>query len=160
MARIIKTILLLSTMLIVFNCKTYKHQKESNVEIENVKLYKHFELRGYTTAGAFTNFMNLSDNRTNYINLDKNEIKKLEEMLNNAEKKKHFQTKLGTGLIFCEVIFSNKINYPPSRVVLDINIEEVVAIDLTGNLEYIITEKFDILWFQEFIKKIKIDNCN
>lgn len=83
---------------------------------------------------------------------------RLDTILNNAEKKKHSQTKFGGGLVFCEVKFLNVNSTVYSRVVIGVGKDKSVIADLTGMKNYIVTNQSDVQWLKSFTERIKVQS--
>lgn len=139
--------------LFLINCKVVSQQKTDMVKIDNVKVYKDFKIRGYTTAGAYTHFDDMTQERVEFFEMSNMDKEKLEQVLNTAKQKKHFQTKLGINNIFCEVKFVGQYQF--SRVVIGLGPDKSIITDLTAMKNYIITNPSDLQRLSTFTEKIK-----
>lgn len=139
------------------------------VQIREVKIYNDFQKRGYTTAGAFTHFDDLKKAKIKKKLVPFEKQKRLENILNRATKKKHFQTKFGTTNIFSEIIFTE--NNAAHRVVItglatSYNLfgkskgEYAFITDLTKMIDYKIINQSDLDWLKEFIDKVQQTNLH
>src|SRR5690606_28307268 len=84
-----------------------KKNMEQEIQIDVIKIYDIYMQRGFTTAGAYTYFDDISKENVKQITVSKEDKERIEQILNNAEKNKHHQTKFGIKNIFCEMIFLN-----------------------------------------------------
>jgi hypothetical protein len=152
--------------LIFFNaCNVVIPQSKNDmVKIASIKIYKDFQERGYTTAGAFTHFDDLKKQNIEQIIVDTESKEKLEAILSRAEKKKHHQTKFGTRNLFSEVNFIGS-NIPHRVVISSVGVvynifgnikeERAFITDLTEMIVYKITHPDDLKWLSDFSERIK-----
>jgi hypothetical protein len=139
----------------LIQCKIISNQKKIVVKIENIKVYNSFIERGYTTASAYKHFNDMIAEKVTQFNLSKEDTKKIEEILNNAEQKKHYQIKFGGGLIFIEFQFNDSIAQALSRAVISLGSDRAIITNLTGMKNFIVTNPSDITWLIDFKKRIR-----
>jgi hypothetical protein len=151
--------------LVFFNaCKVVPQSKNNMVKISSMSVYKDFQERGYTTAGAFTHFDDMIKDGIAQLRVDDESKEKLERILSRAEKKKHHQTKFGTQNIFIEMYFAGDSTL--HRVVItgvsvvynmfgNIKEERAVITDLTKMINYKITIHEDLKWLSDFAERMR-----
>lgn len=161
--------LLIVLGLIFFNSCKVMPQKNDMIKISGVRVYKDFQERGYTTAGAYTHFNNMKKNNIAQIIIDNESIEKLEKILIRSEKKKHRPTKFGIRNIFSEMLFADSNNshivvITDVGAVYDIfgNVKEERAFitDLTTMIDYKMTNPGDLKWLSDFTERMKTTDEN
>jgi hypothetical protein len=156
--------LIVLVLLFLNACKAIPQSKNDMVKINSISVYKDFQERGYTTAGAFTHFDDLKKDGVGQLIVDNESKERLETILNRAEKKKHHQTKFGTRNIFSEMYFSG--SYTSHRVVIsgvgnvynmfgNVEGERTFIIDITKMITYKITNPEDLKWLSEFAERMR-----
>lgn len=151
---------------ILFNvCIAISQSKNDMLKISSISVYKDFQQRGYTTAGAFTHFDDIKKEGIAQITVSDEDKARIEQILNNAQRKKHYQTKHGGNLIFCELRFDADTQMYHrviiSRVGTVYNIfgnvkeERAFITDLTSMKEYIVTHESSLKWLSEFAERMK-----
>lgn len=159
-----KSILFGSALFFFSACQVISQQTNKIVQINEIKIYNDFKLRGYTTAGMYTNFDDLRNEQVQQIVISQEDKHKMEKILSTAEKKKHHQTKFGGNLLFCEMRFKDESQW--NRVVItDAGIvynllgkpkeKRAFITDLTYMINYKITDKEDLQWLSKFIEQVK-----
>jgi len=134
----LKTLLIILFMF--FGCTNLKKRHDTKYQINEIFFYLDFQEKGYTTAGAYSHFDDLSHYCIDTITLSLNELHNIELALSNALHKKHKQSKLGINLIFCKVKYiNNKNEY--SKVVIGIGQNSIHFIDLTRMIDFEIVKK-------------------
>lgn len=144
-------------------CKTSIQVDNSMIRINAMSVYKDFQGIGYTTVGAISHFDEMKEGRIKTLAVVEEDIKRLEKILNKAEKKKLYQTKHGGDLIFCDLVFNSQTNHKmiitKSGCVYNIfgkiKEERAFITDLTNKLNYKITNHEDLKWLKEFAERIK-----
>lgn len=145
-------------------CAILTQPKTEMVRINTMSVFKDFQERGYTTAGALTHFEDLRKNNNTQLIIDNESKKMLELILMRAEKKKHHQTKHGSNLIFCELRFDtdttcNKVIISEIDIVYNMfrNAKEERAFitDLTKMINYKIVNPTDLKWLSDFSQRIR-----
>jgi hypothetical protein len=146
-------------------CRVMPQSKNDMININSISVYKDFQERGYTTAGAFTHFDDMKKDGTAQLLVDNENKEKLEMILGRAEKKKHYQTKHGGGLIFCELQFDTDTRKYHRVIISGIGItynilgnikeERMIITDLTKMIDYKITNREDLNWLSDFTELIK-----
>jgi len=163
MKNISSVLLIMIVSLWISNCQII--DKQNNVlSFESVKIYKSFQSRGLSTAGAYVNFDDMEKESVPKIIVTDEDIIKFEQILKSAEKKKHYQTKFGGDLIFCEVKFLNQ-TISHRMVITDISTvydifgkvkeKRIIITDLTEGTNYKVKNSFDLEWLSNFSKKNK-----
>lgn len=155
-----------SILLLFPSCVNMPHKSTAqNVHINAAKVYIDFEDRGYTTAGAFTHFDDMKEKDIAQLIVDNESKEKLEQTLSKAEKKKHYQTKHGGNLIFCELELSTDTQIH-HRVIISgvgavhnmfgkVKEERAVITDLTKMTDYKIKDPEDLKWLLDFREHMK-----
>ncbi|NCA85495.1 MAG: hypothetical protein EOM83_07970 [Clostridia bacterium] len=123
-------------------------QKLDKVEIERIKVFADFQEKGYTTAGASTHFDDLKNKGTEQIEISLSDKQELERIIQNAEKGKHRQTKLGIRHLFALMKFSGLKG--ESRVIINIGEERAFVVDLSHMIQYKITQPSHVKWLKDF----------
>lgn len=131
--------------------------------INSIIVYADFSHGGYTTASAYTHFDELKKDNIERVIVSVEDKSKIESILSKAQKKKHYQTKVGQKSIFCEVVFPGS-EYPHRVLISGVivstsmfgkkNKPTVVITDLTVMRNYIITDVRDLEWISGFREKI------
>lgn len=131
--------------------------------IDSIIVYADFSHAGYTTASAYSHFDELKKDNIERVIVSVEDKSKIESIINNAQKKKHYQTKVGTQNLFCEIVFSGS-EHPHraliSGVIVSTNMfgkknkPTVVLADLTEMKNYLITNAKDLEWISGFREKI------
>jgi hypothetical protein len=147
--------ILLIMPFLLLSCKSMPQKKMEmeQVQIESVRVYKYFAERGFTTMGAFTHFDDLKKQETEQLNISSVDTEKLQQIMNDAKKMKHFQRKHPGGLIFCEMQFANPTR--ESRVVISIGKSDAGVMDLTARKDYVVRTPSDVQWLSEFANRLK-----
>ena len=153
MMTIIKMIL--SFPIILLSCKCVPQAKMEKVQLDKVNVYLDLKEKGYTTVGAITHFEDLKKKNVDIKTLSNEDKQKLEEILNNTEKKKHHQTKFGINNIFCEIKLSGQNHSDYSIIIISIDKVKSMITDLTDMKNYVITNKSDLDWLQNFSEQIR-----
>ncbi len=123
--------------------------------IDSLSIYNFQESRGYTTSAIRNTFVKIKQKDTPLLKVTIEEKQHFNNILNNAKKKRHFQTKIGAGVLFA------KINNRNSRLDYDILICPSLIIDLSNSLNYNIHNEQDKVWLKNFIRKYSnINNIN
>lgn len=153
--------LYLSLLVCFTNCLTAYSQIPGN--IDNIIVYADFSKHGYTTASAYSHFDELERDNIERVVVSEEDKSKIESIINSAQKKKHYQTKVGTQNLFCEIVFSGS-EHPHraliSGVIVNTNMfgkknkPTVVLADLTEMKNYLITKAKDLEWISGFREKI------
>ena len=150
---------------IFFNvCAVIPQSKNDMVKINSIIVYKDFQNRGFTTAGAFTHFDDMKKNDIAQLIVDNESKEKLETILSRAEKKKHHQTKVSTQNIFSEMNFADSNTY--HRVIISgvgtaynmfgsVKEERAFITDLTKMINYKITNPDDLKWLSNFVERMR-----
>jgi hypothetical protein len=138
---------------LLFGCKVIPQKKDRIVQIENIKLFKDFPTRGFTTVGAYTHFDDMKELGIEQLHLSADDKEILQQIMNRAKKMKHFQHKLAGGLMFCEIQFADQS--PQSRVVIGIDPEVAGIMDLTNRIDFVVTNPADLKWLSDFSERIK-----
>ena len=133
------------------NCNMSKSIQSKSVEIEKAFVYDEYFPKGYTTASAYTHFDELEKQNVEKIELTEREINVIQNALSEANYKKHFQTKLGTQLIFAKIKFNTHKHF--SRVVISMGEEKVIVIDLSYNDSWIIKNPKSIQLLKQILKQ-------
>ena len=129
-------------------------QKEKElIQIDSVKIYKYFVERGFTTMGAYTHFNDLKKQETRQLTVSAVDAEKLQQIMHSAKRMKHFQRKLGGGLVFCEMQFANQTL--ASRVVIGLGTEVSGIMDLTARRDYVVKESSDVQWLSDFANRLR-----
>jgi hypothetical protein len=157
--------LIILELLFLNACKVIPQSKNDMVKINSVSIYKDFQERGYTTAGAFTHFDDLKKDGIAQLIVDNEGKEKLETIVNRAEKKKHHQTKHGGNLIFCEVKFDADTQIYHRIIISGVGTvynmfgsvkeERAFITDLTKMIDYKITYLDDLKWLSDFAERIR-----
>ncbi len=133
-------------------------------DIDSIIVYADFSKHGYTTASAYSHFDELRKNNIERVIVSVEDKSKIEAILGKAQKKKHYQTKVGQRNLFCEAVFSGSDH--PHRVLISgvivsstnmfgkKNKPSAVITDLTEMRNYIITAVKDLEWISGFREKI------
>lgn len=130
-----------------------------DIKIDSIKVYADFLLKGYTTASSYSHFDDLSKTNVEQIVVSAEDKLRIESILTNAQKRKHFQTKVGQKNLFCKITFSDDETL--HRVLIGgahmstgmfggRETESALIIDLTDLKNYIITNKDDLEWLSAF----------
>ncbi|GEM_PF-3378525 len=150
---------------IFFNaCTVLPQSKNDMVKINSISVYKNFQERGYTTAGALTHFDDMIKDGIAQLIVDNESKEKLETILTRAEKRNHHQTKFGTQNIFSVMSFAG--SNTPHRVVIssvgtvsnmfgNVKKERAFITDLTKMMNYKITNPEDLKWLSDFAERMR-----
>lgn len=123
-------------------------EKMHDIQISNVRVYLYSSNKGFTSAGAYSYFDDMIKSGIKTKQLADNDIKSIQTILNKAEQKKHWQTKVGIHITFCEI--NLKDNDILSKVIIRTGKEKTIITDLTRNIDYIITDTKDLSWLLAF----------
>lgn len=132
---------------------TILNQKTEKIVISEISIYSDFDDRGYTTAGAYTNFNDLESGGVEKMEISFSDKQEIEQIIQEAKKSKHHQTKYGGKLVFALVKFSEVDNI--SKVILSVGAESAFIIDLSNMIQYEITLPTDLLWLKDFRLKLE-----
>ena len=139
-----------------FSCaESQTQEKMHDVQISNARIYLYSGNKGFTTAGAYSHFDDMIKSGTKTKQLADIDIKSIQTILNKAEQKKHWQTKVGINITFCEISFKEIDTL--SKVILRTGKEKTIITDLTRNIDYIITDSEDISWLLAFTNGFKTE---
>lgn len=142
--------------LMFFSCaESQTQEKMHDVQISNARIYLYSGNKGFTTAGAYSHFDDMIKSGTKTKQLADIDIKSIQTILNKAEQKKHWQTKVGINITFCEISFKEIDTL--SKVILRTGKEKTIITDLTRNIDYIITDSEDISWLLAFTNGFKTE---
>ncbi|WP_143764599.1 hypothetical protein [Owenweeksia hongkongensis] len=144
---------ILPLMIIVLMSLPGRSQADKQIGLDSVCVYLEISERGHTTAGAYTHFNDLKDRGIQKMCISMEEKIRLQEIMNRAKQKRHFQRKLAMGLVFCEVSFENSAFN--SRVAIWVGSEVGDIMDLSSRKDYLVTEKRDLEWLMGFKNKIE-----
>ncbi len=136
-----KTILLIISLSIM-SCKTPKGIDEIN----KIYVYNFFDKKGYSTAGAYTQFNDMLNNKIIKIEISPKDCEQFNQILKKIKPRHHFQTKFGGNLIFVEALVNLKI----MRIIIP---SDNLIVDLTNNCNYNVEILQDKQWLNEFIDK-------
>jgi prefoldin subunit 5 len=120
-------------------------------EIKMLYVFDYFQIKGYTTAGAYTHFDDMIKQNVAKIEAEQEDCNQLNQILKGIKPKKHTQTKFGIENVFIEI----KTEKCFIRAVIGIGSSSMVVTDLTNYKEYWIKDKEQQKWLTEFINKIK-----
>lgn len=147
---------LLLIALMPFSCAVLS-QKGATVKIESARLYKEpgSVNHNHISAGsAYLWFDTLTTNKAPYIMLTNDDLTKLEKLLNDANIKK-LKINIFTGtFLFCEIKFADQATSTFSRTVISLGEERAIIADLTAKRDYVVTAQEDLLWLNEFTRRI------
>lgn len=146
-------LIIILVMFFLNACKMIPQSQNDMVKIVNISVYKDFNMEGYTTVGAYTHFDDLKNKETELFNVPSADIEKIQQIINDSKKMKHFQRKHPGGLVFCEIQFSNPLY--KSKVVISVGRNDVGIIDLTRRRDYVVRNPLDVQWLSEFVNRIK-----
>lgn len=135
------------SILITANCRVIKPDVSSKILISRLEIYEQFQIVGYSTAGAWSNFDKLRENNIAKTHLSKEQVEELNESLLRADKFRHFQSKLGTYNIFCLAEIENKV----SRCLISGGEDHISFIDLTNRLEFVIHDSVGVPWMMDLM---------
>lgn len=140
--------------LILFSaCKVIPQSKKDMVKIVRIIVYKNFQVRGYTTAGAFTHFDDMKREGTELMTLSNEDIKVLEQILNTAKQSKHYQKKFGIYNTFFEFYEKDKTSI--HKCILGKGTNLYVLTDLTSRVEYHISKVEDVKYIEDLLIRLK-----
>jgi hypothetical protein len=147
---------LIIAQLMFFSCAySQTQEKMHDVKISDARVYLYSGNKGFTTAGAYSHFDDMIKTGIKTKQLINIDIKKIQSILNKAEQKKHWQTKVGMNITFCEISF--KETGILSKVIIRTGREKTIVTDLTRNIDYNITDSEDISWLLAFTNGFKTE---
>lgn len=120
---------------------------QAQTKIDSILIYSDFVERGYTTAGASTHFKELGETESSLIKVGVQDLNRIKCILNNANCKKHTQTKLGIGMLFSKLI--------TEKDSINVLISKKLIVDLIYYRNYWIEDNEDQVWLEEFINRVK-----
>lgn len=120
-------------------------------EIKILYVFDYFQIKGYTTAGAYTHFDDMIKQNVAKIEAKQEDCSQLNQILKGVKSKKHSQTKFGIENVFIEIKTEKCI----IRAVIGIGSSFVVITDLSNYKEYWIKDNEQQKWITEFISKLK-----
>lgn len=142
-------------VIITFTGCNFKMQdKAEEIKINEIKIYKDIDERGYTTVEAFKHFDDLALKNVEKINVAVDDLKKIGIVMSDAKTIKHFQRKLSGGLIFCEIQYEGYAQI--SRVVMSIETESVGIMDLTNRKDFVTRNQTYLDWLQKLKYNVKV----
>lgn len=103
--------------------------------------------RGFTTAGASSEFKELKKINVNLIEVKIQDIERIESIIAKAKCKRHTQSKLGIGMLFCIALIGNED--------VDILLGSNLIVDFSNYKNYWIKDKKDQSWITNFIERVK-----
>lgn len=120
---------------------------QAQVKIDSMFVYDHFLDRGFTTAGASTEFGELKQNNTRLIEVNFQDIDSIASIMAKTKCKKHTQTKLGIEMLFCSASIENQ----------DVNllVGTNLIVDFSNYKNYWIKDERDQDWIANFIQRVK-----
>ena len=139
------------TLIILSMITTLCAKTQEVEEIEMLYVFDYFQIKGYTTAGAYTHFDDMIKQNVAKIEAKQEDCKQLNHILKSIKSKKHFQTKFGIENVFIEI----KTEKSVIRAVIGFGSSSMVVTDLTNYKEYWIKDMEQQKWLTEFINKIK-----
>jgi hypothetical protein len=119
----------------------------SQIQIRSMVVYNYFRERGYTTAGASTQFEDLKKEQTRKIEVHEADIRFIEKILNSVKSTKHHQTKLGIHNIFCLVTSEAQL--------IKVIVSPTLIIDLTNYRNYRVEDESQVILLREFMERIR-----
>lgn len=137
---------------IYYLCMLNMFQKKQ-IKIKEVIIYKNTVNNGFTTVGAISYFKKIEKNNPDTFHLSNNEIKRIEEIINNIECKKFFQIKHPPELIFAVIkLDGNNSCQSSSYVLILANNQHASITDLTYRKIWFVKNKNDV----EFLWNLKL----
>lgn len=123
-------------------------RSQEMVEIERMYVYNYFQIRGYSTAGARTQFDDLVKMNVEKIEVQQEDLRQINAIFKKIKSRHHNQTKLGIENVFIELNVEGKI----LKIVFG---SPDFIVDLSNNQEYLIKDKEHKKWIMQFINKLK-----
>jgi hypothetical protein len=115
--------------------------------IKEIWVYNYFPQKGYTTASAYGEFRYLKDNNIEKIKLPQDDVDSLYRIMSDVKIKKMFQTKMGQGLLFAEIITVDNQN-------LRVIICAPNLISINAQIDCWIRDERQQQWLSDFQKKM------
>lgn len=130
-------------------------------KIKEIWVYNYFTERGYTTASAYGEFRWLNENNIEKVKLSQRDVDTLCNIMSDAKVKKLFQTKMGQGVIFAEIItFDNQklrtIICSPNLISINAQIDCWIS----NGLQQKWLSDFKERMSDEFLNSFPIHKCN
>jgi hypothetical protein len=120
------------------------------MKIDEAYVYKHFPEQGFTTAGLVSELKTLKESHVNTIRLTPDDAQLLSQIISNARKKRHRQTKTGGGACF-GILRTGSEKW-------DMVILNNLIIDMTNRINYWIKDESDESKLAEVVMRIKAQN--
>jgi hypothetical protein len=143
----IMTSLFINLALLFSACGSIKNDTLPQ-SIKEIWVYDYFDLRGYTTAGAYGKMIRLEEEGVSKFKLEKNDTDSLCRILQETLPGKLFHTKLGVELILGEIVL---INGQKLKIIIASN---VISVDVLKK-NYWVKDERNLEWLDGFRNRIR-----
>jgi hypothetical protein len=137
--------LIVTVMFATYNGCAQQNKMKTG-DIKEIWVYDYFNPRGYTTAGAYSQFKEFDENNIFKFKLDQLDVDTLICIMSKAKAKKIFQTKMGGNLLFAEIITEKNIKL---RTIICFNLISTGAMT-----DYWIKDEKHQKWLSDFRNRL------